>query len=155
MKLGEDARQRFVDNEEKPLCFEKGAVFLDGQVAVIFVQHLVGVGRGFDVFLVFIDFGIHVVDQLVALEFGRAVNVFIHQIGDGAFGGAKAAIHMIGVFNEVLGNINGRIVEIICAPKTGGFLFQYIVGVQVLFQDFQFAVDFLGVIVFVGVVDGR
>ena len=69
MQLGQNTRQRFVNHQEQVVRLEQFAVFLDGQIAVVFLQHVVRIGGRLDVALVIVDLAVNMIQQMVTLKF--------------------------------------------------------------------------------------
>ena len=69
------------------------------------------------------------IDQVIPLELGGAVNVLLHQMRGCALGAAKAPVNMVGVLHVMLGNEYRGIVKLASAPEAGGLLVADVVHV--------------------------
>ena len=117
----QDVCQRLVHHVHDLFALEQFAVFLNGEIAVKFVEDVLRIGCGFNAFLVIQELSVHGIQHLAALEFDGCVHALVHQVGQRALGAAKTAVHIVSsIRSNAFGQVNGRRVEFTGVPKTAG-----------------------------------
>ena len=65
----QDVRERLVHHVHNLIALEQLAIFLNGEIAIKFIQNVLRIGRRFDAFLVIQQLAVHGVQYLTPLKF--------------------------------------------------------------------------------------